>query len=182
MRATPDVARTAPTLARRRRERRIRSFFSHEQLSVKMTVISAQHHSAQRCCSIATQTDDYVATSATFFNMSDGDDSDEPAAPVTEYVAPAPDVTHAAPAHTDFVTSAPVTEYIAPARVASACTNLDDSGMMNPQLSTTAPKRLLAHFSLRAVSQVHQEQIIAGETTQNTVGFHPVQVFCTLCV
>ena len=86
MRATPDVARAAPTLARRRRERRIRSFFRHEQMAVKMAVISAQHHLAQRCCSIATQTDDYVTTSATFFNMSDGDDFDEPAAPVTEYV------------------------------------------------------------------------------------------------
>ena len=46
---------------------------------------SAQHHSAEHCCSIATQIDDYVTTSATFFNMSDGDDSDERAVPVTEY-------------------------------------------------------------------------------------------------
>ena len=37
-----------------------------------MAVISAQHHSAQRCCSIATQTDGYATTSATFFNMSAG--------------------------------------------------------------------------------------------------------------
>ena len=72
MRATPDVARATPTPARRRRERRTRSFFRHEQVAVKMAVISAQHHSAQRCCSIATQTDDGVAMSATFFNMSDG--------------------------------------------------------------------------------------------------------------
>ena len=61
-----------------------------------MAVISAQHHSAQ--------TNDYVTTSATFFNMSDGDDSDEPAAPVTEYVAPVPYVTCTAPA--------PVIEYV----------------------------------------------------------------------
>ena len=84
-------------------KRRIRSFFRREQMAVKMAVISAQHHSAQRCCSIATQTDDYVTTSATFFNMDD-DDSAEPAAPVTDNVAPAPDVTCAAPA--------PVIEYV----------------------------------------------------------------------
>ena len=84
MRATPDVARATPTVARRRCERRTRSFFRHGQMAVEMAVISSQHHPAQRCCPIATQTDDYVATSATCFNMSDGDDSDEPAAPVTE--------------------------------------------------------------------------------------------------
>ena len=51
-------------------QRRTRSFFHHEQMAVMMTVVSVQHHSAQRCCSIVTQTDEYVATSATFFNMS----------------------------------------------------------------------------------------------------------------
>ena len=59
MRETPDVERATPTLARRRSERRIRSFFRHEQMAVQMAVVSAQH-SAQRCCSIATQTDDFV--------------------------------------------------------------------------------------------------------------------------
>ena len=59
MQATPDVARATPTSARRRRERRIRSF-RHEQMAVQMAVVSAQHHSAQRCRSIATQTDDFV--------------------------------------------------------------------------------------------------------------------------
>ena len=103
-RATPDIARATPTPARRRRERRTRSFFRHVQMAVHMVVVSAQHHSAQRCCSIATQTDDYGTASATFFNMSDGDDSDEPAAPMTEYVAPALDVTCTAPA--------PVIEYV----------------------------------------------------------------------
>ena len=60
MRTIPDVARATPTSARRRRERRIRSFFRHEQMAVHVAVVSAQHHSAQRCCSIATQTDDFV--------------------------------------------------------------------------------------------------------------------------
>ena len=122
--ATPDVARAAPTLARRRRERRIRSFFRHEQMAVKMAVISAQHHSAQRCCSIATQTDDYVTTSATFFNMSDGDDSDEPAAPVTEYVAPAPDVTCTAPA--------PVIEYVPASTFSEPVPVIEHVSLMTP--------------------------------------------------
>ena len=39
------------------------------------------------------QTDEYVATSATFFNMSDGKDPDELATPVIEYVETAPVVT-----------------------------------------------------------------------------------------
>ena len=72
-----------------------KSFFRPEQMTVKMAVLLALHHTAQRCCSIATQTDDYVATSATFFNMSDGDeDPDGFAALVIEYVAPAPVMTH----------------------------------------------------------------------------------------
>ena len=47
------------------------------------------------CCSSATQTDEYVAISATtFFNMSDGEeDLDGHAAPVIEYVEPAPVMT-----------------------------------------------------------------------------------------
>ena len=134
MRATPDVTRATPTHARRRRERMTRSFFRHEQMAFKMAVISAQHHSAQRCCSIATQTDDYVAASSTYFNMSDSDDSDAPASPVTEYVAPAPDITCTAPApaieyvpagtepiehvsfapHDTYAAPAPVTEHVAP--------------------------------------------------------------------
>ena len=90
MRATPDVALAASTLARRRRERRTRSFLRREQMTVKMAVLSALHHSAQRCCSIATQTDEFVATSATFFNMSDGDEDPATATPVNEHMAPAP--------------------------------------------------------------------------------------------
>ena len=160
MRATPGVARAAPALARRRRERRIRSFFRREQMAVKMAVISAQHHSAQRCWSIATQTDDRVTTSATFFNMDD-DDSAEPAAPVTDNVAPAPDVTCAAPAPVieyvpDDTNAAPAPEiqhvaltpdetYAAPAPVIKHITfapdsgvNRDTRGLVNPQFSVFA--------------------------------------------
>ena len=42
--AERDVA----TSARRRRERQLRSFLRHEELSVKMALARALHHSAQR--------------------------------------------------------------------------------------------------------------------------------------
>ena len=73
-----------------------------------MAVVSAQHHSAQRCCSVATQTDDEVlaATYAATASLAATYAATAPS-PVIEYVVPAPAVTYAAPA--------PVTEYIAPA-------------------------------------------------------------------
>ena len=126
MRAIPDVARATPTSASR--ERRLRSFFRHEQMAVQMAVVSAQHHSAQRCRSIATQTEDSLA--ATYAATAGG----TAPAPVIEYVAPAPAVTFAAPAPVieivapapavtytasvllfEYVAPAPVIEYIAPA-------------------------------------------------------------------
>ena len=98
MRATPDVARAGPTSARRRKGRRMRSFFRHEQVAIEMAVVTAQHHSAQRCCTIATQTVDSTS--------------------VIEYVAPAPAVTYAAPAPVDgYVAPAPAVTYAAPAPV-----------------------------------------------------------------
>ena len=42
------AARDAATSARRRRERQLRSFLRHEELSVKMVLARALHHSAQR--------------------------------------------------------------------------------------------------------------------------------------
>ena len=85
-----DVARATPTPARRCRERRTRFFFRREQITVKMAVLPALHHSAQRCCAIATQTDNYVA----LLRMSDGDeDPDGFVALAIEYVAPAPGTT-----------------------------------------------------------------------------------------
>ena len=109
MRATPDVARATPTSARRRRERRIRSFFRHEQMAVQMAVVSAQHHSAQRCRSIATQTDDFVpaATCAAIASPA-ATYAATAASPMVEYMDPAPVVTCAA-------APAPMIEHITPA-------------------------------------------------------------------
>ena len=96
-----------------------------------MAVVTAQHHSAQRCCSIATQTVD--SPSATYASTAASpmveyvDPAPVAPAPVFEYVAPAPTVTYAAPApvvdyvapapSVTFAAPAPVFEYVAPAPV-----------------------------------------------------------------
>ena len=73
--------------SRRRRYRRLRSFWRHECMAVRMALATAAHHSSQRVSSAFTQTE-YVAP-----------------APVTECVVPAPSSSSAAPA--------PVIEYTA---------------------------------------------------------------------
>ena len=127
-----DVAAGA---AKRRRDRRYRSFWRHELMAVRMATLTACHRSAQKkpaATHAATQ------TAVTYREQ----------APVLEYVAPAPDVFEVAPApevervaltlavtytapssaasapavtcstpapKTDYVTHPPVMEYIAPA-------------------------------------------------------------------
>ena len=76
--------------ARRRRDRRLRAFLKHERLTVAMNLATVQHHSHMKSAVV----DVCVQVGS-------------PLAPVTEYVAPAPAVTFAAPA--------PVIEYVAPA-------------------------------------------------------------------
>ena len=121
--------------AQRRRLRRLRSWWRHERQAVTAALASAQHHSASRGVSTATQTE----------------------APVIEHVVPAPVVTHAAPAPViEYVAPAPVIEYIAPAPAVTCAapsqqlppaytmttvTNdvkFDITGLVNPQFSTTA--------------------------------------------
>ena len=196
MRATPDVARATPTSAGRRRERRIRSFFRHEQMAIKMAVVSAQHHSAQRCCSVAAQTDDevpaatYAATAspaATFAATA--------ASPMVEYVDPAPFVTYAAPAPViEYIAPAPAMTYVASSQqllLAYTITtdttddNLDVPGLVHTQFSSTAvetfaPQVVVSfpryeEFSAPVYNQVHQEQIAAGETTENIAEIPVVQ-------
>ena len=124
---TPDVARATPTSARRRRERRIRSFFRHEQMAVQMAVVSAQHHSAQRCRSIASQTDDFVPAATCAATASPAATYAATAAsPTVGYMDPAPVVTYAA--------TAPVIEHIAPA---PAMTYVVPSQQVPPAYTTT---------------------------------------------
>ena len=164
-----------------------------------VTVVSAQHHSAQRCCSIATQTDDFVPA-ATYAATSSPAATHAATAvsPMVEYVDPAPVVTHAAPAPVfEYVAPAPVIENIAPVpsvvfdapsqqlppvyTTATVATdvNLDVAGLVSPQFSSTAVEGSAAQvvvslppldeFTVSVYNQVHQEQIVAGETTPNFV-------------
>ena len=91
-------------------------------------------------------------------------------APVTKYLAPTPDVTYAAPApFTDYVALATVIEYIAPAR-AAPCSR-DFSEASTPMVVDSLLR--LEGIAAPVFSQVCQEQIVAGEMTQNIV--EPVQ-------
>ena len=75
--------------ARRRRERRLRSMWRHEQVSIKMAVLSGTYHSAQRCAHV----DRGVQVGVPWihdFEMSDVSDESTATPPsATEYVAPA---------------------------------------------------------------------------------------------
>ena len=101
-----SVARVAAAgAARRRRERRYRSFWRHELMAVKMATLTACHHSAQKKPAVT-----HAATQA---DLTHGEVTSAPAvtyaapAPVFGFVAPSPAVTFAAPA--------PVIDYVAPA-------------------------------------------------------------------
>ena len=80
--------------------------------------------------------------------------------PATMYVAPAPDVTHAAP--TDLVSPAPA--HVAPSF----------STLVNPQSSTafveTFASKVTGSCLFAPVNQAYQEQNVAERTTQNIVG------------
>ena len=103
-------------------------------------------------------------------------DSPSGRAPVTEYVAPAPDVTCAGPALADTratpaavtnVAPAPVIECIAQAPVAPSL-QLPPAYTMR---TVTVSDLVTSHISTTSVSQDYQEQIVTGETTQNIVKF-----------
>ena len=102
----------------RRRERRMRSWWRHEQASVRMAMITAGHHSYRKPAGIEIG----VQAGTPLFNNFDMESDDTYAddlnllAPVTEYVIPAPAVPHVAQTPViENMTSAPVNEYIAPA-------------------------------------------------------------------
>ena len=147
--ATPDVARAGPTSARRRRERRIRSFFRHEQMAIKFAVVSAQHHSSQRCCSVATQTGDGVPPVACAASaaspMVEYVDPAPVVAPVMEVVAPAPAVTYAAPV--------PVDGYVAPTPAVTCAAPAPVFGSVAPAPAVTysAPAPVFEYMALAPV-------------------------------
>ena len=143
-----------------------------------MAVVSAQHHSAQRCCSVATQTDDEVPA-ATYASTT-------APTPVFEYVAPAPVIEYIAPAPA--VTYVVPSQQLPPVYTTTTVTtddNLDMNGLVYPQFSSTAVDPFASHvvdslppleeFTEPVYNQVHQEQIVAGEMTQDIIGISAVQ-------
>ena len=148
-----DVARDAHVVgcsAWRRRNRRLRAFWRHEQQAVRMAVAAATHHSYD------TQTDlEYVTP-----------------APVIECVAPAPAgtyVVHSQQLLPVYTTTTVTTD-----------DNLDMISLVYPQFSSTAVEPFaplvvdsllpLEEFTEPVYDQVHQEQIAASEMTENTIG------------
>ena len=123
--------------ARRRRDRRLRVHWRHEQLSLRMLRASVGHHSWQSKTSVGVQADGLPALAPVVEYATPAVTCAVPAplvgcvapapavayaapAPVIGYVAPAPSVTYAAPAPVfEYVTPAPVLEYIAPAPAGS---------------------------------------------------------------
>ena len=180
--ATPDVARAGPTSARRRRERRFRSFFRHEQMAIKLAVVSAQHHSAQRCCSVATQTGDEVpamtyAAAASLVAAC----AATAASPMVEYVdpapvAPAPVFEYVAPAPA-YIAPAPAVSFVAPSlqlrpahNAATVTTGVNLDAAVEGSASQVVGS--LPHgevFAAPVFNQVHQEQLAGGEIPENLV-------------
>ena len=91
-----DVAREPDVVAGsvRRRERRLRAWWRHEQFAIRCAVACASHHSHMRVTSVVTQTDDEVLAAAFASTASLA----AAPAPVFEYVTPAPVIENIAPA------------------------------------------------------------------------------------
>ena len=121
--------------ARRRCDTRLRSWWPHEQQSIKAAVTTALHPSRDvgpRCASVTTQTTDFFA-----MNISDTYDEDfaEPA-PMTEYVTPAP-----ADTYTEL---SPVIEYVAPGPAVNYAPRASMTEYVTPEpaIANTAPSPL----------------------------------------
>ena len=118
------MAERAVRSAARRRERWLRSMWRHEQLSVRMAVATASHHSWKSHAVVGTQTEyagvagptpvtEYVAPAPAVAPFSTPAVTYEAPVPVIEYVAPTPAVTYAA--------HAPVVGYVAPVPCCHLC-------------------------------------------------------------
>ena len=170
-----------------------------------MALARASHHAVQRHQHMATQTDFVPAATYAASSSPAATYAATPApSPVIEHVIPAPAVPHVAPAPViEYVSSAPVIEYIAPApavtlfvpsqqfhpaytmTTVTTDVNFDITGLVNSQFSITAveasaPQVIgslppLEEFDAPVYDIIHQEHIVAGETTQNIVEIPVVQ-------
>ena len=170
-----------------------------------MAVVTAQHHPAQRCCTIATQTVDspsvveYVAPAPAVTYAAPapvvGYVSSAPAvtfaapAPVIGYVAPAPSVTYSAPASVfEYVAPAPVFEYIAPEpavsfvapsqrlRPAYIASGVNIHASVEVSASQVVGSLPLGEvFAAPVFHLVHHEQRAGGDMTEIFANFPVVQ-------
>ena len=162
--------------------------------SSAMSKWRAASHSAQRCCSVATQTEDevpattYAATASPVAAC-----AATAASPMVEYVDPAPFVTYAAPAPVfEYVAPAPALEYIAPApavsfvapsqqlRPAYTAATVTTGVNLDAAVEGSASQVVgsLPHgevFAAPVFNQVHQEQLAGGEIPENLVEIPVVQ-------
>ena len=148
--------------AKERRERRLRAEARIRLQLCRDAVWIASHRGGDGCrrahtdASTQTAPDDfgpaatYAATASPAATW-----AATAASPVMEYVTPAPAVPHVAPVPVlEYVSPAPVIEYVAPA-----------VGSLPPYEESSAP----------VYNQVHQEQIAAGDTTENIAEIPVVQ-------
>ena len=187
-----DVAREhhADSSARRRRERRLRAWFRHEQFAIRCALASAKHHSHMRVGSVATQTDDevlaatYAATASPAATCSDpcsvtGDGTRGSSTCCQSCCAGSSvrvrgtrtcDVIHRTSTCSDNTTATVATDV-----------NLDITGLFSstaveafaPQVIVSLPP--FEEFTAPVYNQVHQEQIVAAEMTLNIVENSAVQ-------
>ena len=145
-----------------RRERRLRSFWRYQQLSLKMMAASMSHHSWQHRASVGVQTDEAVNEHVTLAAVPYAATTSPIS--VTEYATLAPVVSYVTPAPVIEHMPAPVIKNIAPPPAV-----FDPTGLENPQISTSAvkisqvvdPFPLSDDFAAPMYNQVHQGQTVA---------------------
>ena len=174
---------TSGGTAWRRRQRRLRAFRRYALWHSKMEIAPAIPRASRQRTSTATAATQtvnhvFVSAAATY------------AAPasvhVIEYVTPALVMVNIAPVPA--VTSDVPSQQLPPACTTTTDTaddNLDVTGLVYPQFSSTAVESFSSHvvgplppleeFTEPVYSRVHQEQIVAGDMTQNIIENSAVQ-------
>ena len=181
----PAMAERAVRSAARRRERWLRSMWRHEQLSVRLAVATATHHSWKSHAVVGTQTE-YVAPACTSATVTTGVNLDvsglvSPLFSRTAVEGSASQVVDPLPPAEEF--SEPVCNQVHRERFAAGETveNLVDIPVVQEQVIVQAFPRVVGSHPPVAESAgpvydpVYLEQFSAGETTENTAKIPVVQ-------
>ena len=179
------MAERAVRSAARRRERWLRSMWRHEQLSVRMAVATATHHSWKSHAVVGTQTE-YVAPACTSATVATGVNLD-----VTGFASPlfsrtavegsASQVVGSLPPAEEF--SEPVYDQVHRERFAAGETTEKSAEFpvvpeqvivqAIPRVAGTLPP--VDEFTPPVYNPAHQEQFSAGDTSENFANFPDVQ-------